>query len=505
MNCIMCGARLTQSDYCPKCGQNVSAQKKAMALSDFYYNEGLEKAQIRDLSGAITCLIRSLKMNKANIQARNLLGLVYFETGEVVAALSEWVISKNLQPTDNLASVYIEKLQKNANRLDVINNSIKKFNQCLEYCRNGNPDMAKMQLKRVLADNPKLIKGYHLAALLYMQEKDYEKARRALKSAARIDKTNTTTLRFLREVEQQTGRATSLESRFRMKERVTGAKDGSMIYKSGNDYVIQPPEYKEKTITNALVNIVIGLLVGAAALWFLIVPAVTQKVNHDANEKIVEYSGKMAAQAAEIARLQEEMDSSTESVTTAQNQIGEANDKTTGYENLIKAWQAYREGNQDMAANAMEEIDAEQLSVEARGMYDTILSDVGSILKSRYKEAGLSALKEGDYDTAVEKLEKAAAIGKNNKEIMFNLAQAYNGKNDIKNANKWYEKVIENFQGSKYAKEAAKYLKENEDAIPEDTDAGAEDTGDDAAEGGAPEDDEPQEGQPIEGFNPNER
>ena len=29
-----------------------------------------------------------------NIDARNLLGLVYFETGEVVEALTEWVISK---------------------------------------------------------------------------------------------------------------------------------------------------------------------------------------------------------------------------------------------------------------------------------------------------------------------------------------------------------------------------------------------------------------------------
>mgnify|MGYP000122695847 FL=1 len=95
MKCMVCQAVLTASDYCPKCGSYIKAQKKAGALSNLYYNQGLEKAQIRDLSGAVTCLKRSLKMNKLNIQARNLLGLVYYETGEVVAALSEWVISKN--------------------------------------------------------------------------------------------------------------------------------------------------------------------------------------------------------------------------------------------------------------------------------------------------------------------------------------------------------------------------------------------------------------------------
>ena len=104
MNCMICQAQLNTSPYCPKCGCNVTAQKKAVALSNLYYNQGLEKAQIRDLSGAITCLKRSLKMNKCNIQARNLLGLVYFETGEVVAALSEWVISKNIMPDGNVAS-----------------------------------------------------------------------------------------------------------------------------------------------------------------------------------------------------------------------------------------------------------------------------------------------------------------------------------------------------------------------------------------------------------------
>ena len=58
----------------------------------------MEKAGVRDLSGAIESLKISLRFNKLNIDARNLLGLIYYEMGEVVTALTEWVISKNLQP-----------------------------------------------------------------------------------------------------------------------------------------------------------------------------------------------------------------------------------------------------------------------------------------------------------------------------------------------------------------------------------------------------------------------
>ena len=116
MECMNCGVSVMPGlDHCNRCGWNIAVQKKAMYLSKLYYNRGLEKAGIRDLSGAISCLKQSLKFYKGNIQARNLLGLVYFETGEVVSALSEWVISKNLSPRDNLAEIYIGKLQANPN------------------------------------------------------------------------------------------------------------------------------------------------------------------------------------------------------------------------------------------------------------------------------------------------------------------------------------------------------------------------------------------------------
>lgn len=473
MNCMICNAPLTASEYCPKCGCRVTAQKKAWALSNLYYNQGLEKAQVRDLSGAITCLKRSLKMNKLNLQARNLLGLVYFETGEVVAALSHWVISKNMMPTGNIAAGYIDQLQKDGNRLDEINNSIRKYNQCLEYCRSGNIDMAKMQLKKVLASNPKLIKGYHLLSLIYIHEEEYEKARRQLKTAAKIDKSNTTTLRFLKEVEEQTGRRTNLEPRFGMREKEREGKDGSLIYRSGNDIVIQPPEFREKTITNTLVNIVLGLVVGAAALWFLVVPAITQNVNEEANQKVVDYSNQMATQAAELERLQEQMAASQESVDTAQSQIQAAQNQTAGYENLLKAWDEYQQGNFTNAANAIAQVDGESLSVEGKSIYDTIMNQVGGTLKKQYRDEGIEYINAGNYDAAIESLEKAVNIGNQDRRSMYYLAQAYAGKGDVENAVAWYQKVVDNYPGTQNALDAQDYIDQHEDELSAD---GQEDT-----------------------------
>ena len=51
--------------------------------------------------------------------ARNLLGLVYYEIGEVVQALSEWVISANYQPEDNIATKYLKEVHNNRNQLEM--------------------------------------------------------------------------------------------------------------------------------------------------------------------------------------------------------------------------------------------------------------------------------------------------------------------------------------------------------------------------------------------------
>ena len=174
MVCYNCGGSLSEYDFCTNCGVDVALYKKIMFISNRFYNDGLEKATVRDLSGAVASLRQSIKFNKNNIAARNLLGLVYFEMGEVVSALGEWVISKNLSPKKNIADDYIDMIQTNQSRLDAINQTIKKYNQALAYCRQDSNDLAVIQLKKVLSYNPKFVRAHQLLALLYINSEEWE-------------------------------------------------------------------------------------------------------------------------------------------------------------------------------------------------------------------------------------------------------------------------------------------------------------------------------------------
>ncbi len=467
MKCMNCGAELTESAYCPKCGCDVSVQKQAIVLSGLYYNQGLEKAQVRDLSGAIDQLRRSLKFNKLNISARNLLGLVYFETGEVVAALSEWVISKNIQPNNNIASEYIENLQKDANRLDVINQTIKKYNIALENCHNGNEDVAMIQLKKILAQNPKPIKGYHLLALQYIHKAEYEKARKLLKKAIKIDKTNTTTLRFLHEVDERTGTATTLESRFsiwsnRDNEKRFAETDTRLQTVSSDPHaVIQPPAFRETSAGTVVFNLILGILIGAATVWFLFMPARAAAISRSADEKVTKYSSDMAVDTAELQTLNDQIKASEETVATANSQIDAANKKADAYENLAKAVNAANNNSQDTAANALAAVDTSQLSVEAKAVYDKLFAQLKTIMLAQYKAAGVAAFDSQDYTTAIAQLEAAKAIDATDYDILNYLAHSYRLSGDSANADTNFQLIISTFPNTVKATTAKSYLSTN--------------------------------------------
>ena len=372
MNCMNCGAFLVDKDldYCPKCGCNVLIQKKVDYLSRKCYNEGLEKASVRDLSGAISCLKQSLMYNKHNIQARNLLGLVYFETGEVVAALSEWVISKNLQPSRNLASEYINKLQANSNKLEAINETIRKYNDALNLCREGHEDMAAIRLKKILTQNPKLIKGYHLLALVQIKEGEYNKARRTLRKAAKIDKTNTTTLRFLSEIDEQTGVSTRLDRQ--------NKRSKKQVDSSESDMVIRTPQYKEKSRVSLFFTLIAGFAAGLLAFYLLAVPAIRQGIYREANQQIVKYSDAVSSQGAELTKAQSQAQESGDTVEAASKQIEEEKKKSSSYEALIEAYAALQQQNMDEAALKIQNVYADLLSADLKGIYNTICNSTGT-------------------------------------------------------------------------------------------------------------------------------
>lgn len=451
MICYRCGGDAGRNDICPHCNADIKIFQKVERASNSYYNDGLQKAQVRNLSGAIISLRQALKLYKYNTQARNLLGLVYYEMGEVVDALSEWVISANYKPEDNLAINYLREIKENRSQLDAVNQTIKKYNQALLYCRQDSRDLAIIQLKKVLSLNPKLVKGHQLLALLYMQEKQPEKAKRALRDAGRIDTDNTTTLRYLKEVNRQ------------LKEKGKDNKpknDDLISYQSGNETIIMPKRFRESSLGGTLGYILIGLIVGVAATVFLIVPGVKSKIKEDAKNSLLDANDTISNNAITISDLERQIEDLQNQIDESESKDSEEAAKTAAYEDLLNAYVAYTSEDTVSAGSYLEKIDSSMLSGQALETYNTINDSVSATyLEDLYNEA-YGYYTAYDYENAANSFQKIVDQDESYRDgsAAYYLAQSYRKLEKMEDAKKYYQYILDNYPGTEKANTAANYV-----------------------------------------------
>ncbi|MEY8389891.1 tetratricopeptide repeat protein [Lachnospiraceae bacterium 45-W7] len=434
----------------------MDSYNKIIRLSNTLYNSGLEKAKVRDLSGAAETLRKSLRFYKANIPARNLLGLVYFEMGEVVDALSEWVISRSLQPEDNPAEQYLEAIQSNRSRLSSVNQTIKKYNQALLYCQQKSGDLAIIQLKKILSSNPGLIKGHQLLALLYMQEKKYELAKRELQAAAKIDTSNITTLRYLQEVDQHLQKGSASEKSVHRKKETTSS------YQSGNDVIIQPTNFKDTSPVMTVVNLVIGVVIGVLLTWFLIIPNARQSAISDARKAELEANNELTSRTQEIKGLEQEIEKLNKKIKQMEGQSDDSQKIINNYEQLLTVYDAFAQENIQAAGDTIANVDPSLLGAQAKAMYETLSTQVNEKYIAAVYQQAEQDYNGRKYPEAVTGLEKVVQAEEdyNDGYAVYYLAQSYRQIGDAQNAIKYYQRMVELHPGTQRARSSQRYIDE---------------------------------------------
>ena len=427
MYCYNCGCRLSDHDFCTSCGVDVGRYKKIMYLANMYYNDGLDKARVRDLTGAVTSLRQSLKFNKNNVDARNLLGLVYFEMGEMVAALCEWIISKNLKAEKNVADDYLNYIQSSAARLESINQTIKKYNQALSYCQQGSKDLAIIQLKKVLSMNSKFIRAHQLLALLYMDAEQWEKAKRELVKCISLDRNNTLTLVYMREVDNIMSPEDGVKP-------IKKKQDDAVRYQSDNEIIIQPVGVKEprRSGGGTLLNIGIGLCIGAAAMYFLVVPAVRTNVINESKAELAQIGNQIDVKNTTIAELENQVKDLQESAKVLQDELSNyaGTDGTLkSMEDLMNVATLFLSGEDVVKASdelerVKSEVDFETTSNSFRNLYNALYQTIAPQIVEYCYEQGYDAYTAKNYEEAANLLVRVIKYDELNGNAFYYYAQS---------------------------------------------------------------------------------
>lgn len=466
MICPNCNSNISDKrKRCDRCGADLTMYKKILHASNQYYNQGLAKARVRDLSGAIIALRNSLQLNKYNTHARNLLGLIYFEMGETVAALSEWVISKHFQPNNNDAEDYINRVQSSPTKLENQNQAIKRYNTALNYARQQSDDLAIIQLKKVLSLNPHFIRAYHLLALLYMKSGENDKARKTLLKASKIDVTNNTTLRYLKELEVPVA--------------IKDSDNGTDIEKSATSSIMPISSYKEdKPNIMAFVNLVVGVIIGIAVTAFLVVPSIKKRQNMNENSDYVDYSSGLALQEEKdrtIEELQQTNSELQDKIDELQAQIDslvETEDDKLVYDPLFDAVQYYlsemekSKNDRDVMgiAEKLAAVDESKLESEVSiALLNQLREEVYPTAAQQHYDRGHDLYSDAKYEDALVEFEKSMTYDPTDVDPFYFTARTYHRMGDNEKATLYYNLVLSDFPDSKREKNAKEFLKQVSD------------------------------------------
>lgn len=430
---------------------------KAALYSKIYYNEALIRAKERDLTNAISLLKLSLQLDKKNIDARNLLGLIYNEIGEISLSLIEWIFSDYYKKEDNRAKYYLSYYDKEPASLDNLKTMISKYNLAIKTLRQNSTDYAMMYLKNAISLKPHFLKALQLLGLLCIKEKKYSDAKHYLTEAAKIDICNPLTQKYLKELE-----SIGYEKPKEVKpERVLFAN---------TDYYAPASSYKERNpFIIPILSLVGGGVLGLALFALVAAPGIRMRAIEGKVKEIIALNEGLAEANANISEL-EGKNNELEKVIEGLKRKEEAEKvkekeeevkKEEAYtENLFMAVQAYVEGDEKLATEQLLKTDKETFKEkEAKLVYETLsrkLFEKQAVVA--YKE-GRSWYNKGRFDKALPRFLESMKMNPLNVDTIFFIGRSYDRLGEKDEAKKWYEKVVLEFADSQRALEANQKLR----------------------------------------------
>ena len=416
-------------------------------ISKAYYNRGLERAKLNDLSGAAVYLKKSLIYDKYRTEARNLLGLIFYESGETADAIVQWVVSINLDPRDNDADRYLDEIQRKPGVLSEASAIVRRFNQALEIAQNGGEDFAMVELSDITRKKPNYIKAQLLLAILYMQAGEHIKAGKALMAVLDIDRNHPQATILMDEVKRATGKAEVERAKLKNAYSHRELEEGDVII---------PKTRAGTSPDKVVIYITTGIIIGLVSFYLLILPSVRRIYNRALNDSIIQNSAELSdvnARYSELSDSYDELNAEFQDVSQRLNAYEEQNiNFTSAYESLNSIISDCGAGNYEAAADKYLQLDrsiitSEPLISQLQEADRLMLNDGFTAIS----EMGTAQWNGGNLSAAENYYRLALNIKPDDPEVMFLLARLLQSQDRISEANEIFDKIVGEHPESPYA------------------------------------------------------
>ena len=363
---------------------------------------------------------------------------------------------------ENIYGKELEEIKKNKTELYKANQMIKKYNQALNYAKQGNDDLAMLQLKNVVAAIPNFVDAYLLMALLSIKEENYDDARQFLDTILKIEPDNELAVEYGKEFESKVveeepeEKESDKKEKKKEKKKQTKAQTEQPPKKKESPFKISSFQENESAGKSPMFYMVTGIVIGVIVAAVLIYPTVRASFNYKSTTQVEDYKEQILAKDTQLKASDKKVKEAQKAQKKAEDELSEyigTSKKDGVYDSLLKALQKYSDRDYTGSADALLDIDSKKLTTKnMKSIYNDLTTKVYPNAATGLYSKGKNAYWSKDYKTAINYLKKAIKVRDTNSYAYSYLGQAYEASGDTKNAKKTYETLIKKFPGTSQAR-----------------------------------------------------
>jgi tetratricopeptide (TPR) repeat protein len=420
---------------------------KIYNLSIRYYNRGIVLAKEGKYTEAVHSLRKSVALKKDNIQAQNLLGLVYYKLGRVTDGILHWQISLKYQKSGNDALKYIQDCSYSVKEMSKID-AVTAYNKALHSIKLDNVDLAVMSLKKALELNSSFVDANILMALCRMKQGNISAAIRLLEKVLRIDKENEKAVAYLKELKPDT------TSVFKKKNKENTEKKGVTIIRNLMNH------------SYSMLSFGVGALCAVVILGGLIMPAISGGYRKNLEEQELQYNIDLNNKNDQLSKNNETIKRLTDENENLKSKL-----YTAGEQELQQRVRAladiemyYNEGSVGEAADKLLALSTSGFGQEAINQYNQLKTTILPAGAKYYYELGASSQSKNDMDNAKVYFDKCIKCTGDGDEIrysaMYQLAKIAEKAGDNNTAAKYFTTVANKHPVEAIRNEAKKFVEQ---------------------------------------------
>lgn len=440
--CLRCNHKNDdEALLCVNCDADMYISLKTRNIAVKLYNRGLFLARERKLQEAASVINKSIYFDRFNIEARNVLGLVYFELGMIADALKQWAISASYYGEKNPATIYLSRIKDNVREMERMNDAVKMYNQGLVNLKNKNDDMAVIQLKKAIELNPKLIEAKNLLAVAYMSAGNNQAAIPLIDSVRSYDITNDKAI----SLKESLGPSPMVVQRYSRPpaKYENPAKTDPYIQKKVKRFGGFP--------LSEVLCVLIGAACAAAAIYILVIPSIESGGKEDVERQLGIIESMKQSHEKALADKNAEIEALTKRNEELQNENFEIENRTLILEKQQKIMTAVSlsaAGSIRESAAIIKDLDLSGLSDSDISQYNSVKETVFPQMASTLFEEGRVAYNAQSFDEAKNAFLTGLEYGmteSNAGDAYYYLGRIAENDNDLPSARLNYEKTVNEF------------------------------------------------------------